>query len=60
MQQFVLDMSDYAELSRSLDVPFINLNLGDMVEEAVPEVCARQQITLHRALTEIALRSSDR
>jgi uncharacterized protein (DUF362 family) len=55
MQRFVFDTLGYTELSRSLDVPLINLNVGDMVEVAVPNGYAYQKITLHRSLTEIDL-----
>ena len=55
MQQFVFDTLDYTELSRSQEMPLINMNLGDTVEAAMPEVFAHQKITLHRSLTEIDL-----
>ena len=55
MQQFVFDTLGYTEISRSLDVPLINLNVGEMVEVEVPDGLAYPKITLHRALTEIDL-----
>ena len=55
MQQFVFDTLGYTELSRSLDVPLVNLNIGEMVEVEVPGGLAYQKITLHRSLTEIDL-----
>jgi uncharacterized protein (DUF362 family) len=55
MQQFIFDELGYTELARSLDVPLINLHLGDMVDVKVPDGFAYQSITLHRSLTEIDL-----
>lgn len=55
MQQFVFDELGYTELARSLDVPLINLHLGEMVDVEVPGGFAYQNITLHRSLTEIDL-----
>lgn len=55
MQQFVFDALGYTELARSLDLPLINLHLGEMVDVAVPNGFAYQNITLHQSLTEIDL-----
>jgi uncharacterized protein (DUF362 family) len=55
MQQYVFDELGYAELARSLDVPLINLHLGEMVDVEVPNGFAYQNITLHHSLTEIDL-----
>jgi uncharacterized protein (DUF362 family) len=55
MQQFVFDSLGYTELARSLNVPLINLHVGDMVEVDVPGGLAYAKLTLHRALTETDL-----
>lgn len=55
MQQFVFDALGYTELARSLNVPLINLHLGEMIDVAVPGGFAYQNITLHQSLTEIDL-----
>jgi uncharacterized protein (DUF362 family) len=53
MQQFVFDTFGYTDLAHSLDVPLINLHLGEMVDVDVPGGFAFQKLTLHRSLTEI-------
>jgi uncharacterized protein (DUF362 family) len=55
MQQFVFESLGYAELARSLNIPLINLHVGDMVEVDVPGGLAYKKLTLHRCLTEIDL-----
>ena len=55
MQQFIFDSLGYTALAQALDIPLINLHVGDMVEVDVPDGLAYQKITLHRALTEIDL-----
>ena len=55
MQQFVFDQLGYTELARSLDIPLVNLHIGEMVEVEVPGGLAYQRLTIHRSLTEIDL-----
>jgi uncharacterized protein (DUF362 family) len=55
MQQFVFEALGYTDLARSLDVPLINLHLGEMVDVEVPGGYAYQNLTLHKSLTEIDL-----
>jgi uncharacterized protein (DUF362 family) len=55
MQQFIFDSLGYTELARALNIPLINLHMGDMVEVDVPGGLAYQKLTLHRALTETDL-----
>ncbi|MFC1716122.1 DUF362 domain-containing protein [Candidatus Poribacteria bacterium] len=55
MQQIVFDKLGYTDLARSLDVPLINLNTGEMMDVEVPGGFAFDRITLHRSLTEIDL-----
>jgi len=55
MQQFVFDSLGYTELARSLNIPLVNLHVGDMVEVDVPGGLAYPKLTLHRALTETDL-----
>ncbi len=55
MQQFVFESLGYAELARSLNIPLINLHVGDMIEVDVPGGLAYKKLTLHRCLTEIDL-----
>jgi len=55
MQQFVFDSLGYTELARSLNIPLINLHVGDMAEVDVPGGLAYKKLTLHRSLTEIDL-----
>ena len=55
MQQFVYDTLGYTMLSKSLNIPLVNLNCGEMVEVEVPDGLAYKKITLHRSLTEIDL-----
>ena len=55
MQQFVFDSLGYTELARSLNIPLINLHVGEMVEVDVPSGLAYKKLTLHRSLTEIDL-----
>jgi len=55
MQQFVFDELGYTELARSMDLPLINLHLGEMVDIKVPGGFAYQNIRLHHSLSEIDL-----
>jgi uncharacterized protein (DUF362 family) len=55
MQQFVFESLGYAELARSLNIPLINLHVGEMIEVDVPGGLAYKKLTLHRSLTEIDL-----
>ncbi len=55
MQQFVFDSLGYTELARDLNIPLVNLHVGDMVEVDVPNGLAYKTLTLHRSLTEIDL-----
>ncbi len=53
MQQYIFDELGYTELSRSLDMPLINLHTGKMVDVELPGGLAYQNLTLHHSLTEI-------
>jgi len=55
MQQFVFDSLGYTELARTLNIPLVNLHVGDMVEVDVPGGLAYPKLTLHHSLTEIDL-----
>lgn len=55
MQQFVFDKLGYTELARSMDIPLVDLNTGEMVDVELPNGLAFDRITLHRSLTEIDL-----
>ena len=55
IQQFVFDKLGYTDMARSLDIPLINLNTGEMMDVEVPGGFAFDKITLHRSLTEIDL-----
>jgi len=56
MQQYVFDSLGYTRLAAALGVPLVNLHTGQMVDVDVPGGgLAYQQLTLHRALTEIDL-----
>ena len=55
MQQFVFDRLGYTALAHALNIPLVNLHVGDMVEVDVPGGLAYPKLTLHRALTEIDL-----
>jgi uncharacterized protein (DUF362 family) len=55
MQQYIFDALGYSEMARLLDVPLINLHLGEMVDVAVPGGFAYQSIRLHKSLTETDL-----
>ncbi len=55
MQQFIFDSLGYTELARTLNIPLINLHVGDMVEVDVPGGLAYKKLTLHRSLTETDL-----
>jgi uncharacterized protein (DUF362 family) len=55
LQQFVFDSLGYTELARSLNIPLINLHVGEMIEVDVPGGLAYKKLTLHRCLTEIDL-----
>ncbi len=55
MQQFIFDSLGYTELARSLNIPLVNLHVGDMVEVNLPGGLAYQKLMLHHALTETDL-----
>jgi len=55
MQEFIFDKLGYTELARSMDIPLVDLNTGDMVDVELPYGLAFDRITLHRSLTEIDL-----
>ena len=55
MQQLIFDRLGYTELARALNIPLINLHVGDMVEVDVPGGLAYQKLTLHRALADTDL-----
>jgi uncharacterized protein (DUF362 family) len=55
MQQFVFDELGYTELAHSMDLPLINLHLGEMVDVKVPGGFAYHDISLHHSLSEIDL-----
>jgi uncharacterized protein (DUF362 family) len=53
MQQYIFDELGYTQLSRSLDMPLINLHTGKMADVELPGGLAYQNLTLHHSLTEI-------
>jgi uncharacterized protein (DUF362 family) len=53
MQKYVFDTLGYSDLSKSLDIPLINLHSGDLVDVEVPNHLLYDKITLHKSLTEI-------
>ncbi len=55
MQKFIFDQLGYTELAESLGVPLINLHSGEMADVEVPNGFVYDNITLHRALTDIDL-----
>jgi uncharacterized protein (DUF362 family) len=55
MQQVVFDSLGYTDLARSLNIPLVNLHVGEMVEVDVPGGLAYKKLTLHHSLTEIDL-----
>jgi len=55
MQQYVFDQLGYSELSRSLNVPLVNLHTGEMADVPLADGLAYKSITLHHSLTEIDL-----
>lgn len=55
MQQYVFDALGYTALAEELEIPLVNLHIGEMVEVTVPDAYAFETLTLHRSLTEIDL-----
>jgi len=55
MQQFVFEQLGYADLSRTMRIPLVNLHSGDLVEVPVPGGFVFDKITLHRSLAEVDL-----
>jgi uncharacterized protein (DUF362 family) len=55
MQKFVFEKLGYTDLAKSLDVPLINLHLGEMADVPVADGYVFDKITLHRSLSDIDL-----
>lgn len=55
MQHYVFNSLGYHGLSRSLDVPLVNLHSGELVEVDVPNGFVFDKITLHKSLVDIDL-----
>lgn len=55
MQQYVFDQLGYSDLARSLDVPLVNLNSGDLVDVEVPGGFVYDKLTIHKSLTDVDL-----
>ncbi len=55
LQNQVFKRTGYDALAKSLGLPLINLQTGEMVEVAVPDGLAFEKITLHKAVAETDL-----
>jgi len=53
LQREVFDVLGYTDLAAALNVPLINLHVGDLVPTAVMDAYVFDEIHLHRSLTEI-------
>ena len=53
MQNHVFDQLGFAELGKDLGIPLINLHSGEMAKVRVPGGFVYDEVTIHRALTEI-------
>jgi uncharacterized protein (DUF362 family) len=55
MQRHVFEALGYADLSKRLSVPLVNLHVGEMVTVPVPGGLAYRELQLHRALVDTDL-----
>jgi len=55
MQKHVFETLGYTELAKSLNIPLINLHLGDIIEVPVNGGYAAKSLKIHRVLTEVDL-----
>jgi uncharacterized protein (DUF362 family) len=55
MQRVIFDGLGYTDLARELDIPLINLHVGNMVEIDTPDGLVFKKLALHHSLTEIDL-----
>jgi uncharacterized protein (DUF362 family) len=53
IQKQVFDKLGYSDLAKELDVPLINLHVGEMVEVEVPDAHFFKKLTIHKMLREI-------
>lgn len=55
IQQSVFDILSYSDLAHRLDIPLINLHVGEMVSRTMDDGFVFDEISLHQSLTEIDL-----
>jgi uncharacterized protein (DUF362 family) len=55
MQSHVFDQLGYTQLGKDLRIPLVNLHSGDMAKVRVTGGFVYEEVTIHRALTEIDL-----
>lgn len=55
MQNYVFDTLGYTELSKTLNIPLINLHSGNIVEVPLKAGLAAKSVKIHKSLTEIDL-----
>jgi uncharacterized protein (DUF362 family) len=53
MQKYIFEKLGYTELSKSMDIPLINLHSGEMVDVNIPGHLLFDKITLNKSLTDI-------
>jgi len=52
IQRIVFDTLGYSDLARSLNIPLVNLHIGEMSKVHIPNGFVFKEISLHHALTE--------
>jgi uncharacterized protein (DUF362 family) len=55
LQQDVFDTLGYTEMTKSLNIPLVNLHSGDITEVSLKNGYAAKSVKIHRSLTEIDL-----